>query len=123
MAYSSTHGARSIYRGARACTRITGHGPGYLDAAGFPATNQPNDRDLDLVLIDELADVVILMNNSGITPLGDLDGDGSVGVVDLLILLGNWGPCPDPPTTCPVDLDGDGNVGVVDLLILLGNWG
>ena len=82
-----------------------------------------NDRDLDLVLIDELADVVILMNNSGITPLGDLDGDGSVGVVDLLILLGNWGPCPDPPTTCPVDLDGDGTVGVVDLLILLGNWG
>ena len=82
-----------------------------------------NDRDLDLVLIDELADVVILMNNSGITPLGDLDGDGSVGVTDLLILLGNWGPCLDPPTTCPTDLDGDGNVGVVDLLILLGSWG
>ncbi len=82
-----------------------------------------NDRDLDLVLIDEIADVVLLMNNSGITPLGDLDGDGSVGVPDLLILLGNWGPCPDPPTTCPTDLDGDGNIGVVDLLILLGNWG
>ena len=24
----------------------------------------------------------------------DLDGDGSVGVKDLLALLGNWGPCP-----------------------------
>ncbi len=82
-----------------------------------------NDRDLDLVLIDELADVVILMNNSGITPLGDLNGDGSVGAADLLSLLVNWGPCPDPPTTCPADLDGNGNVGAADLLILLVNWG
>ncbi len=24
----------------------------------------------------------------------DLDGDGTVGVKDLLTLLGNWGPCP-----------------------------
>ncbi len=26
--------------------------------------------------------------------VADLDGDGNVGVSDLLILLGNWGPCP-----------------------------
>ncbi len=54
--------------------------------------------------------------------LGDLDGDGVVGVKDLLILLGDWGPCP-PKEDCPADLDGDGSVGVKDLLILLGNWG
>ena len=53
---------------------------------------------------------------------GDLDGDGHVGVKDLLILLGEWGPCP-PNGDCPADLDGDGSVGVKDLLILLGNWG
>ena len=53
---------------------------------------------------------------------GDLDGDGTVGVTDLLILLGDWGPCP-PKGDCPADLDGDGSVGVKDLLILLGNWG
>ena len=53
---------------------------------------------------------------------GDLDGDGSVGVKDLLILLGNWGPCADC-TACVADLDGDCIVGVKDLLILLGNWG
>ncbi|MCH8970248.1 MAG: hypothetical protein IIA66_14155 [Planctomycetes bacterium] len=52
----------------------------------------------------------------------DLDGDGSVGVKDLLILLGEWGPC-DDCTDCPADLDGDRTVGVKDLLILLGNWG
>ena len=54
--------------------------------------------------------------------IGDLDGDGSVGVADLLILLGNSGPCTDCKD-CPTDIDGDCTVGVVDLLILLANWG
>ena len=53
----------------------------------------------------------------------DLDCDGSVGVKDLLILLGAWGPCPAPPAPCDADLDCDGTVGVLDLLILLGEWG
>ncbi|MCH7849592.1 MAG: hypothetical protein IIB53_14675 [Planctomycetes bacterium] len=55
-------------------------------------------------------------------PLGDLDGDGTVGVSDLLILLGAWGQC-DDCNDCIADLDGDCVVGVKDLLILLGNWG
>ena len=54
--------------------------------------------------------------------LGDLDGDGTVGVSDLLILLGSWGPCGDCDD-CIADLDDDCTVGVSDLLILLGNWG
>ncbi|MEE9294429.1 MAG: VCBS repeat-containing protein [Phycisphaerae bacterium] len=55
---------------------------------------------------------------------GDLDGDGSVGVKDLLMLLGAWGPCPKPCVPyCPADLNRDCTVGVKDLLILLGNWG
>ena len=49
----------------------------------------------------------------------DLDDDGAVGVSDLLILLGAWGPCPD----CSADLDGNGSVGVSDFLALLGGWG
>ena len=51
----------------------------------------------------------------------DLNGDGSVGVVDLLGLLGGWGPC--AKGCCLADFDLDGTVGVNDLLILLGNWG
>lgn len=43
--------------------------------------------------------------------------DQSVGVVDLLALLGQWGL-----VGAPCDLDG-GGVGVVDLLALLGHWG
>ncbi len=51
--------------------------------------------------------------------LGDLDGDGVVGIVDFLALLAVWGPCPAP---CIADLDGDGIVGIVDFLGLLANW-
>ncbi len=54
--------------------------------------------------------------------LGDIDGDGVVGVSDLLILLGEWGPCADCDN-CVADLDEDCTVGEKDLLILLGNWG
>jgi hypothetical protein len=52
----------------------------------------------------------------------DLDCSGSVNAFDLAILLGNWGPCPDPDD-CPADIDGDGFVNAFDLAILLGNWG
>jgi len=55
-------------------------------------------------------------------PPGDVDGDGMVGIADLLALLAAWGPCPAPPDECPADLDGDGAVGVTDFLILLANW-
>jgi hypothetical protein len=56
---------------------------------------------------------------------GDLDGDGRVGIGDLLLLLAAWGPCPaaECSPACPADLDRDCTVGIGDLLILLGNWG
>ena len=49
----------------------------------------------------------------------DLDGDGSVRVPDLIILLGAWGPNPGHPA----DFDGNGEVRVPDLIVLLGSWG
>ncbi len=49
----------------------------------------------------------------------DLDGDGSVGILDLLSLLAAWGTDPAGPP----DFDGDGTVGILDLLSLLTNWG
>ncbi|MEE9129064.1 MAG: hypothetical protein V3T84_03530 [Phycisphaerales bacterium] len=53
---------------------------------------------------------------------GDIDGDGTVGATDLLILLTSWGPC-ENCDDCPADLDGNCTVGASDLLILLVNWG
>ncbi len=52
----------------------------------------------------------------------DLDGDGLVGIADLLLLLAAWGRCPPPPLLCPADLDVDLQVGVSDLLLLLAGW-
>jgi len=52
---------------------------------------------------------------------GDINGDGIVGIVDFLALLGNWGQC--EPGCCHADLDIDGDVGITDFLLLLGNWG
>ncbi|MHC4588076.1 MAG: right-handed parallel beta-helix repeat-containing protein [Planctomycetota bacterium] len=49
----------------------------------------------------------------------DLNGNGHVWIVDLLLLLMSWGPCDD----CPADFDGNGSVGVMDLLDLLCHWG
>ncbi|MCZ6493755.1 MAG: choice-of-anchor B family protein [Planctomycetota bacterium] len=75
-----------------------------------------SDRSGGLFILDVSAAI-----GSGCS-LGDLDGDGTVGIIDLLILLSEWGPCPDPPDECPADLDGDGAVGILDLLTLLANW-
>ena len=46
------------------------------------------------------------------------DSDGTVGIVDFLAVLAQWG---EIATTC--DFDGDGTVGITDFLELLANWG
>lgn len=97
-------------------------------------------HDYDWTIPDNVSDQVrvrVIMDNSGTDysdisngnfsiipePInGDIDGDGSVGTIDLLILLGAWGPCGDCKV-CPADLDDTCVVGTSDLLILLSNWG
>lgn len=74
----------------------------------------------DRVLLSSMSQGLIIVS---VDPSSaDLNDDGSIDAADLAILLGSWGPCPDPPTTCPADLDGDGIVGAADLAILLGAW-
>ena len=87
-----------------------------LDAISFVRVFVPDDAPGN-VEIDAFSDVAPAFDPA------DLDMDGSVGVKDLLILLGSWGPCPDPPADCPADFDTSGDVGVKDLLFLLGAWG
>lgn len=59
----------------------------------------------------------------------DLSGDGVVEAFDLAILLGAWGPCPEPcvpgppASNCTADLSGDCLVEAFDLALLLGTWG
>ena len=49
----------------------------------------------------------------------DVDGDGSVGVNDLLAVIADWG-CSG---TCDADITDDGQVNVQDLLDLIASWG
>ena len=50
---------------------------------------------------------------------GDLNGDGTVDVNDLLVIIAGWGVCSGE---CPADLSGDGLVDVSDILLLLSYW-
>jgi len=55
----------------------------------------------------------------GITSMpGDVNGDGVVGVSDVLALIANWGPC----SGCSEDVNSDGVVNVTDLLEVIANW-
>lgn len=68
-------------------------------------------------VLDEFAALDLVIHTDG-----DLTGDGTVGIVDFLLLLDAWGPCAFC-AQCPADLDGDCAVGINDMLMLLANWG
>jgi len=106
------------------------------DGAGFSVALSPNgafvgvpNRDLECpVALDcpadpcpeeipaEVGSVLVFAAPSAAEITADLDGDGVVGVGDLLLLLGQWGGDGSG------DLDGDGVVGTPDLLALLAAW-
>ena len=77
---------------------------------GAPADDDNGSQSGSAYLFDAAA--------AGMCPW-DLNGNGSVGILDLLALLAAWGSDPGGPP----DFDGDGTVGILDLLALLANWG
>ncbi len=83
-------------------------GLGVEEAAQFDPPGSPTTLKLRVTVLE----------GSGAS-IYDLDGDGTVGILDLLSLLTAWGPNPRHPA----DFDGDGTVGILDLLALLANWG
>jgi hypothetical protein len=96
--------------------RLIGHEP--LQFSGLP-------RDANV----SGAMVIMLASNNNyshwalIEPAsaGDVDGDWSVDVSDVLGVIDAWGPWPGG-SVCGPDLDMDGAVGVLDLLEVLGSW-
>ncbi|MBT5136174.1 MAG: hypothetical protein HOM36_01325, partial [Phycisphaerae bacterium] len=49
----------------------------------------------------------------------DVDGNGSVGVGDILTMIEQWGAC----SGCSGDINDDSVVNVTDLLEVVGGWG
>jgi hypothetical protein len=50
--------------------------------------------------------------------VGDINGDGTVGILDLSIMLSHWGT-----SDVPSDINHDGTVNILDLSMLLSHWG
>ncbi len=75
-----------------------------------------NDGDNDLSFIDEIADVVVLYENSGKSVFGDYDGDGLVGLSDFAEFLA-CGDMEDIAPDCEVfDTDADRDVDFADFV-------
>ena len=72
--------------------------------------NKAPPIDMDTVVVD-----------LGPPLVGDLNHDGLVDFVDVLVVLADWGSCV-PPDLCPGDANGDGMVDFVDILLILTNW-
>ncbi len=82
-----------------------------------------NDADPQSIVEAGLDAFKVFEINCDADVLGDVDGDGIVGILDFLALLAAWGPCDEPcPPSCAADLDDDCDVGIVDFLLLLANW-
>jgi len=65
--------------------------------------------------------IVLEIIEAQVALVGDLNGDGFVGIDDLNLVLGNWN-LNVPPGDPLADPSGDGFVGIDDLNQVLGNW-
>lgn len=88
------------------------------DGAGEVAYEQWVSTGMSSPVVMDSGTRAVLSTNA---PSPDLDGDGFVGINDLLELLGAWGRCSGKPG-CHGDLDCSGSVGITDLLALLAAW-
>ena len=50
--------------------------------------------------------------------VGDIDGNGTVGVDEILLIIANWGT-----SDSPADVNSDGLVSADDILFVLSHWG
>jgi len=66
--------------------------------------------------------VSVFLSNVNVPCSGDLDGGGTVGFGDILIIIANWGVCPQIGP-CAGDVNGDGFVNFADILQVIGQWG
>ena len=120
---SMTHSVNMGQRYVRLAEKVPAGGPVNVRAPATANTAPPGFYMLFVIDGDGVPSEASLVQ-VGPGPVGDLDGDGSVGILDFLALLAAWGPCPGScPPSCPGDLDGDCSVGITDFLALLANWG
>ena len=106
-------GARMKTESCNTCHALpTGtNGVDYLSAEAF------GDIPVDDLILSPFIEFVL---GETVSLQGDIDGDGSVGFPDFLILSANFGQA---GTAAQGDIDGDGSIGFPDFLLLSGNFG
>jgi hypothetical protein len=109
--YRLAYGSPGIDAGSNAAVL-----PDHADLDGDLDTDEPTPLDLDLK--GRILDTTVDMGAYEFCRR-DLDGDGSIGVTDFLVVLAVWGTNPGHVA----DFDGSGDVGVTDFLALLSHWG
>jgi hypothetical protein len=84
------------------------------------SSSSPFSRGLMVVVLVAVVGVGVYVQSfsHAAAPVGDVNGDNTVNVSDLSLLLANWGK-----TTAADDLNKDGTVNIFDLSLLLSNWG
>jgi len=88
-------------------TNVTdGRGQVAYDAWVARGKSAPVAMDSVMIVLDET------------TAEGDVNGDGIVDIMDLLLVLADYGPC----AGCDTDINGDGVVDVTEVLIILAGW-
>jgi WD40 repeat protein len=92
------------------------------DTFSFDSVGMWNIVDNQAVGATSLADIDNFAFLTEPSPLGDLNGDGFVGIADLNIILSNWNEDVGPGNPQAGDITGDGFVGLDDLNVVLGNW-
>jgi hypothetical protein len=79
--------------------------------------------DADRNLRNAAADIGAYEFDSASTKTGDLNGDNLVNILDLSVLLSNYGRPQSQSNNPKTDLNNDGMVSIFDLSVLLSNYG
>jgi uncharacterized membrane protein len=82
-----------------------------------------NSRQMVVPAVNNETDEGGLILLTPVATIGDINGDGSVNIDDLLAVIAAWGPCPASPAACVADVVVDGQVNIDDLLLVISSWG
>jgi MYXO-CTERM domain-containing protein len=114
----NTAGTPTFFNGSYA-DYLAGPGGGLFDAGDLGAYGLDTLNNQVWAVLDHASLFGVGVLTTAL--VGDLDGDGFVGINDLNIVLGNWNQNV-PPANPSADPSGDGFVGIEDLNTVLGNW-
>lgn len=106
-----------ISRNGTVITTTSSSSLSYIDS-GLTAGTQYSYSVVALDAVGNASPAATLNASTVARKIGDINGDGSVDITDLSIMLSDWNT-----STAAADLNGDGIVNIFDLSTLLSHWG